>query len=52
MRYIRISGNLGVYQDGDCTIFMVADRESRDERIVCCALNKEEIEKLRKELGR
>lgn len=51
MRYIRISDNLGVYQDGDNTIFMVRDRESEDERVVCCALDKEEREKLREELG-
>lgn len=52
MRYIRISDNLGVYQDGDNTIFMIRDRESQDERMVCCALNKEEIDKLIKELRR
>ena len=52
MRYTRISDNLGVYRDDDCTIFMVTDRESKYERVVCCALSKEEIEKLRKELGR
>lgn len=52
MKYIRISDNLGIYQDGDNTIFMVRDRESEDERLVCCALDKKEIVKLRKELGR
>lgn len=50
MKRIRITNDLGIYQDDDDTVLMVRDRESKDERMVCCALNKKELEKLIKEL--
>ena len=52
MEYIQITDELGIYLCDDYTVLAVRDRESKDKRFVCCALNHEEVDKLIAELRR
>lgn len=50
MEHIQITDELGVWTVDDIIVLAIRDRESKGERLVCCALNKEEVDKLIKEL--
>lgn len=54
MEYIQVTDDLCIYNEisDGYVVLATRDRESDDERWVCTALNKKDIEKLRKELGR
>lgn len=52
MDYIQISEDLALIKERDCIILTVRDRESNDERRVFCKLGNQDVEKLRKGLGR
>lgn len=52
MEHIQITDELSVWAVDDVIVLAMHDRESENERLVCCALNKEEVDKLIKELRR
>lgn len=52
MDYIQISEDLALIREWDYMVLAVCDHGSDDERRVFCKLDGQEVEKLRKELGR
>lgn len=52
MDYIQITKNLALIKEHDRIVLAVRYRESNDERRVFCILSDQDVEKLRKELGR